>query len=65
MQVFTEPYVITGGGPQDSTVTVLYLIYKYAFQYNNFGGACALSVMLLVLLGLFSALYLRLTRTDD
>ncbi|WP_329455236.1 carbohydrate ABC transporter permease [Streptomyces sp. NBC_01497] len=65
MQVFTEPYVITGGGPQDSTVTVLYLIYKYAFSYNNFGGACALSVMLLVLLGLFSALYLRLTRTDD
>ncbi|GAA3708455.1 sugar ABC transporter permease [Streptomyces tremellae] len=65
MQVFTEPYVITGGGPQDATVTVLYLIYKYAFQYNNFGGACALSVMLLVLLGLFSALYLRLTRTDD
>ncbi|MCA1221449.1 carbohydrate ABC transporter permease [Streptomyces sp. 8L] len=65
MQVFTEPYVITGGGPQDSTVSVLYLIYKYAFQYNNFGGACALSVMLLVLLGIFSALYLRLTRTDD
>ncbi|WP_030902636.1 carbohydrate ABC transporter permease [Streptomyces sp. NRRL F-5126] len=65
MQVFTEPFVITGGGPQDSTVTVLYLIYKYAFQYNNFGGACALSVMLLVMLGLFSAAYLRLTRTDD
>jgi multiple sugar transport system permease protein len=65
MQVFTEPFVITGGGPQDATVTVLFLIYKYAFLYNNFGGACALSVMLLVLLSLFSALYLRLTRTDD
>jgi multiple sugar transport system permease protein len=65
MQVFTEPYVITGGGPEDATVSVLYLIYKYAFLYNNFGGASALSVMLLILLGLFSALYLRLTRTDD
>ncbi|PWI08439.1 ABC transporter permease [Streptomyces sp. NWU339] len=61
MQVFTEPFVITGGGPENSTVTVLYLIYKYAFLYNDFGGACALSVMLLALLGLFSALYLRLT----
>ncbi|MFF0461943.1 carbohydrate ABC transporter permease [Streptomyces mexicanus] len=65
MQVFTEPFVITGGGPENATVTVLYLIYKYAFLYNDFGGACALSVMLLVLLGLFSALYLRLTRSGS
>ncbi|MGW2783762.1 carbohydrate ABC transporter permease [Streptomyces populi] len=64
MQVFTEPFVITGGGPEDRTVTVLYLIYKYAFLYNDFGGACALSVMLLVLLSAFSALYLRLTRSE-
>ncbi|MED7826675.1 carbohydrate ABC transporter permease [Streptomyces chiangmaiensis] len=63
MQVFTEPFVITGGGPESATVTVLYLIYKYAFLYNDFGGACALSVMLLVLLGLFSAFYLWLTRS--
>ncbi|MFE3736841.1 carbohydrate ABC transporter permease [Streptomyces sp. NPDC059134] len=65
MQVFTEPFVITGGGPESSTVTVLYLIYKYAFLYNDFGGACALSVLLLSVLSVFSALYLRLTRTDD
>ena len=65
MQVFTEPFVITGGGPESATVTVLYLIYKYAFLYNDFGGACALSVMLLVLLGVFSALYLRLTRSGE
>ncbi|MFE2510898.1 carbohydrate ABC transporter permease [Streptomyces naganishii] len=65
MQVFTEPFVITGGGPENATVTVLYLIYKYAFLYNDFGGACALSVMLLVLLGVFSAGYLRLTRSGS
>ncbi|MFH8336553.1 carbohydrate ABC transporter permease [Streptomyces sp. AM6-12] len=64
MQVFTEPFVITGGGPESATVTVLYLIYKYAFLYNDFGGACALSVLLLLLLGAFSALYLRLTREE-
>jgi multiple sugar transport system permease protein len=65
MQVFTEPYIITGGGPQDATVTVLYLIYKYAFVYFDYGGACALSIMLFVFLGIFSAFYLRLTRTND
>lgn len=65
MQVFTEPFVITGGGPENATVTVLYLIYKYAFLYNDFGGACALSVMLLLLLSAFSAVYLRLTRSGE
>jgi multiple sugar transport system permease protein len=63
MQVFTEPYVMTGGGPEDSTVTVLLLLYRYAFTYNDFGTASALSLMLFVALGAFSALYLRLTRT--
>jgi multiple sugar transport system permease protein len=63
MQVFTEPWVMTGGGPQDATVTVLLLIYRYAFVYNDFGTASALSLMLFAVLGLFSAAYLRLTRT--
>ena len=63
MQVFTEPYVMTGGGPEDSTVTVLLLLYRYAFTYNDFGTASAMSLLLFVFLGGFSALYLRLTRT--
>jgi multiple sugar transport system permease protein len=44
---------------------VLYLIYKYAFVYFNYGAACALSIMLFAFLGIFSAFYLRLTRTND
>jgi multiple sugar transport system permease protein len=62
MQVFTEPYVMTGGGPEESTVTVLLLLYRYAFTYNDFGSASAMSLMLLVALGIFSGLYLKLTR---
>nr|WP_225955401.1 sugar ABC transporter permease [Kibdelosporangium phytohabitans] len=62
MQVFTEPYVMTGGGPEDSTVTVLLLLYRYAFTYNDFGSASAMSLLLLVALGIFAGLYLRLTR---
>ncbi|MCO1579805.1 sugar ABC transporter permease [Crossiella sp. SN42] len=63
MQVFTEPYVMTGGGPEDATVTVLLLLYRYAFYYNDFGTASALSLLLFVVLGVFSATYVRLTRT--
>jgi multiple sugar transport system permease protein len=42
------------------------LIYRFAFTVNNdFGLAAAMSVLLFLVLGAFSALYLRLTRTAD
>jgi ABC-type sugar transport system permease subunit len=62
-QVFTEPFVLTDGGPEDSTVTVLLLIYRYAFVNGDYGTAAALSVSLAVVLAVLSAGYLRLTRT--
>ncbi|MFF9348930.1 carbohydrate ABC transporter permease [Streptomyces sp. NPDC014734] len=63
LQVFTEPFVMTDGGPEDSTVTILMLIYNYAFQNGDFGAATALSVMLALVLGALSAIYLRATRS--
>ncbi|WP_406270020.1 sugar ABC transporter permease [Actinacidiphila glaucinigra] len=66
MQVFTEPFLLTGGsGPEGSTTTVVYLIYQYAFNFNNYGGAAALGLVLLVLLAIFSAGYVRLSRAAD
>jgi multiple sugar transport system permease protein len=62
VQVFTEPFVLTDGGPEDSTVTVLLLIYRYAFINGDYGSAAALSVLLAAVLALLSAGYLRLTR---
>ena len=65
-QLFTEPFLFTGGGPANSTMTVLLLIYHYAFQ-NSLGGdygmAAALSIMLAAFLGVFTAVYFRLTRS--
>jgi multiple sugar transport system permease protein len=65
-QLFTEPFLFTGGGPANSTTTVLLLIYHYAFQ-NSLGGeygmAAALSVMLAAFLGVFTAGYFWLTRS--
>ncbi|PRY34554.1 carbohydrate ABC transporter permease [Umezawaea tangerina] len=65
MQIFTEPYIMTGGGPDDSTVTVLLLLYRYAFVYNDFGTASALSTLLLLVLSVFSFAYLRVTRKAE
>ena len=64
-QVFLEPYLFTGGGPANSTITVLLLIYQYAFQNSlggDYGSATALSIMLAVVLGLLTAVYFRLTK---
>ncbi|SDY63937.1 carbohydrate ABC transporter permease [Herbiconiux ginsengi] len=62
LQIFTEPYVMTDGGPENSTVTVLLLIYRAAFINGDFGYATALSVLLAAALAILSAIYLRLTR---
>jgi multiple sugar transport system permease protein len=65
-QLFTEPFLFTGGGPANATTTVLLLIYRYAFQ-NSLGGeygmAAALSVMLAAFLAAFTAVYFWLTRS--
>ena len=63
-QVFLEPFLFTGGGPSNATVTVLLLIYRYAFQNSlggNYGEATALSVMLAIFLAVMSIIYFRLT----
>ncbi len=65
-QVFLEPFLFTGGGPANSTITILLLIYDYAFANSlggEYGAATALSIMLAVVLGILSAVYFRLTRS--
>ncbi|MEA4943221.1 MAG: sugar ABC transporter permease [Propionicimonas sp.] len=65
-QVFLEPYLFTGGGPNKATLTVLLMIYNYAFGASlgsDYGAATALSMMLAVFLAIFSLVYFRLTRS--
>lgn len=62
MQLFTEPYLFTGGGPQGATTTILLLIYNYAFVSGDYGAATALSVLLAVGLCILSAVYQLATR---
>lgn len=61
-QLFTEPYIMTGGGPKNQTLTIMLLVYRYAFNDGNFGNATALSVMLAIVLAILSAVYQFATR---
>jgi multiple sugar transport system permease protein len=66
VQVFLEPFLFTSGGPANSTLTVLLLVYQYAFGNSvgvGFGQAAALSLMVAVFLAVFSLVFMRLTRS--
>jgi multiple sugar transport system permease protein len=49
-QVFDLIYVMTAGGPKDSTNVIVYSIYKYAFEYFDIGKSCALAYVLFVVI---------------
>lgn len=46
MQVFAQPYIITGGGPGNASRTVAQLLYETAWKYFRYGYASAISVVL-------------------
>lgn len=48
LQVFDTVLVLTSGGPADATVTIVFYVWKYAFNYNRLGVASVLSVLLLL-----------------
>jgi multiple sugar transport system permease protein len=66
VQVFLEPFLFTSGGPANSTLTVLLLVYQYAFGNSvgvGFGNAAALSLMMAGFLAAFSVVFLWVTRS--
>ena len=66
MQMFIEAFILTGGpGVNNNTLSVVNLIYMYAFSMSgssNYNSASALGVVLLLVLGAFSGAYLWLSR---
>jgi len=58
-QLFAEPYVMTQGGPLQSTVSVLYFMYEEGFKWWNLGSASAVAFVLFLLIFAVTALQLR------
>ncbi len=54
MKIFAEIYVMTKGGPLNSTKTIVYYIYEKAFENLDLGYASAMAVILLVVVMVFS-----------
>lgn len=62
---FDQFLILTKGGPDNSTVTLVYAIYNSAFQSFDLGRAAALSIVLLVALILINGVQLTLLRRRD
>lgn len=62
LQLFAEPYVMTMGGPAQSTVTVLYFMFDEGFRWWNLGQASATALILFVLILGVTAVQARIGR---
>ncbi|MBQ1316249.1 MAG: sugar ABC transporter permease [Lachnospiraceae bacterium] len=64
LQIFVIPQLMTQGGPNFMTSTVLLLIYSAAFGDNKFGYASALGVILFLITAIFALIQFRITRRE-
>ena len=63
LQFFEEPFVMTKGGPLDSTVSVSMYTYQQ-FGFGNYGVAAAMSYLIFVVIAIVTAVQFRLLRSD-
>lgn len=54
-QEFNGPYIITQGGPRNSTTLISLLVYNYGFKQNDFGMASALAWIMFIIVLVFTA----------
>ena len=64
LQLFTVPYLMTGGGPNYRTSTLLMLIYNSAFLNGNFGYASAIGNVLFLVTCVIAVIQFRVMRRE-
>ena len=60
-QLFAEPYVMTQGGPVESTVSILYFMYEQGFRWWNLGFASAIAFVLFLIMFALTLVQLRVS----
>ena len=64
-QCFALIQLLTSGGPNNSTQTIMYYIYYNAFKLSRYGYGSAMGIILAIIIAVFSAVQFRLARTDN
>ena len=64
LQLFEEPFVMTGGGPLDSTLSVTMYMYQQGFAFFHQGYASAIAYVLFVIVAIVAFLQFKFLRSD-
>ena len=64
-QCFALIQLLTSGGPNNSTQTIMYYIYYNAFKLSRYGYGSAMGVILAAIIAVFSALQFKLAKSDN
>ncbi len=65
LQLFTEPFLLTQGGPNNATNTPVLYVYQYAFQSFHFGYASAAAYVLTGIVAIMSYLQIRVSKGGE
>jgi len=64
-QVFDLVYIMTEGGPENSTNIIVYSIYKYAFEYFDIGKSCAMAYLLFIAILILAIIQRKLQKENS
>jgi len=65
LQFFEEPFIMTNGGPLDSTTSVSLFIYRNGFQFSKFGYAAAGSFLLFIAIIIVTLIQFRMQKVKN
>lgn len=65
LQLFDESFILTGGGPDNATITIGHYLYNTGFSYYKFGYAAAISYALVVIIGILSIIQFRMSKGGE
>lgn len=64
-QILYEPLVLTNGGPNNASISIMQLVFKYAFEKFDYPKAAAVSVIISIFLITLTAIYNRFNKVQD
>lgn len=65
LQIFAVPYLLTGGGPYNSTMSLTLLLYNSAFILGKYGYAAAIGMIVFALAAVFAAVQFKMTASAE
>ena len=64
-QIFMQPLVMTGGGPNDASLSLQLIAYRYAFEYFQIGRSTAVSVITCIFLIVLTLIYWKYSKRSE